>query len=823
MDLLVDKGKEFLYEINNHDDAYPIWRPEFQIAFVLKNKGILRLGEGLKQYSINEGDIFVINSYEIHELKMDSEGMILSLYISPAFMASLYPEITTLQLECKSFLFPPEEQTAFDVIRTDFAVAFQTLNKNETHDFTAILRNKVKILLDDLISNFAVPVTVLMANRTEVREHLHNATDYIDRHYRENITLRDLASKVYLSESYLSQLFTKHIGLTFKEYLKRIRLNYALTLLRGNSTITEIALNSGFTNSNSFIEAFKQIFGRTPGQYRKEFVEQHKQTLLYADNEIPADNFEILMKYARHSEHLLPQTSAEPIDKQEIRINISKPLKTLYHNWNRMINVGYAKDLLNGSLQKQIIQMQREIGFHFARFKGIFDDDMMIYNVNPDGNPVYNFVYVDEVIDFLLSAGLTPFIELSYMPSLLAERQYTFFKRRSIISMPNNMQKWNNLIAALLCHLIEQYGAGCVNQWIINISFNPNLEAFGSSTNLKDYWLLYSQSFRTVKEILPHIRISGPGSITEDMIPQFIDMCILEKCIPDIIGVHAFNAASSDEEETGVALLNSEECFPIAVSKDESYLKHLHDRIKMILKNKGLEHLPIMLIEWNSTFWQRDLCNDTSFKSAYLFKNILENYDRFYAMGYWTVSDFLEELLPSSDVFYGGFGLFTRSGIPKSSYRAFQLLKRMGNKLVFSHDGCFVSSSNESIQIFLYNYSHYDLLYRFRHTTHITQTERYNVFIKKNTQLFYINLSGLLPGKYTVHRYSVGPEGGSAYDAWVKMGAPQKINAEEKFFIECQSYPVLQVESLHIENEAAIKAVLKPHNVQLIILTRQSG
>ncbi|MDZ4957355.1 helix-turn-helix domain-containing protein, partial [Clostridium perfringens] len=70
--------------------------------------------------------------------------------------------------------------------------------------------------------------------------------------------------------SYISRSFKKNLGVTFTEYLVQVRLFHALSMLRGNATITEIAYETGFSNTSSLIEAFKDYRGITPGQYRRE-------------------------------------------------------------------------------------------------------------------------------------------------------------------------------------------------------------------------------------------------------------------------------------------------------------------------------------------------------------------------------------------------------------------------------------------------------------------------------------------------------------------------------------------------------------------------
>ena len=70
-----------------------------------------------------------------------------------------------------------------------------------------------------------------------------------------------------------------------------------------------------------------------------------------------------------------------------------------------MVNIGYAHDGLIGSVQEQLRRAQKEIGFTYLRFHGIFDDDMHIYQENEDGSPWFNFAYADLLFDFIQEIG----------------------------------------------------------------------------------------------------------------------------------------------------------------------------------------------------------------------------------------------------------------------------------------------------------------------------------------------------------------------------------------------------------------------------------
>ena len=84
------------------------------------------------------------------------------------------------------------------------------------------------------------------------------------------LTLKDLASQLGFSPSYLSVLIKKKLGLPFQEYLIQERMKKAkLLLLTTDLKIYEIADQVGFEDMNYFSQRFKQVVGVTPRQYKK--------------------------------------------------------------------------------------------------------------------------------------------------------------------------------------------------------------------------------------------------------------------------------------------------------------------------------------------------------------------------------------------------------------------------------------------------------------------------------------------------------------------------------------------------------------------------
>lgn len=110
-------------------------------------------------------------------------------------------------------------------------------------------------------------VTVPM---NESDERMQQAARYILGHYKENITLEDMAQFTHMSASYFSKRFKEATGFGFKEYLLNIRIKKASELLLETKVpITEVAYASGFNDSNYFGDVFRKIKGISPLQYRK--------------------------------------------------------------------------------------------------------------------------------------------------------------------------------------------------------------------------------------------------------------------------------------------------------------------------------------------------------------------------------------------------------------------------------------------------------------------------------------------------------------------------------------------------------------------------
>ncbi len=102
------------------------------------------------------------------------------------------------------------------------------------------------------------------------RKDIQKAMNYIEKHYKENLTLNILAEEIHMNSYYFSSFFKKSAGENFKDYVNRVRIQHAVALIVSTNMKTyEIANEVGFSDARAFTEIFQRIYHETPSAYRK--------------------------------------------------------------------------------------------------------------------------------------------------------------------------------------------------------------------------------------------------------------------------------------------------------------------------------------------------------------------------------------------------------------------------------------------------------------------------------------------------------------------------------------------------------------------------
>lgn len=145
----------------------------------------------------------------------------------------------------------------------------------EGHKSIFSIKLAVKQFFDDILERFENS-----GMDSKVSGVVERALRYINKNFEKDITLNKVASELGINYSYLSNLFTVEMDITFSEYITRIRMEKACRLLlESKKKITDIAESCGYPDSKYFFRVFKKQFGVTPEEYKKSFIPEYKQDL----------------------------------------------------------------------------------------------------------------------------------------------------------------------------------------------------------------------------------------------------------------------------------------------------------------------------------------------------------------------------------------------------------------------------------------------------------------------------------------------------------------------------------------------------------------
>ena len=787
----------------------------FEIIFILSGECSLSIDD--RFYQLHEDDVIIVEQHIPHELR-SGECVYASVQLDTISLENLFPVPLHPTFECNSQI--PGKEKAFDQLRTKIA---QIIKTNADKALGYELRNWIYIweLMEILYLNFRVD----RSEAAEKRNHRYESRVYeisriIKEHYTEDLTLSSLAEMLHLSVPYLSKFFLEHFGVNFSTYLTQLRIRTAVfDLTNTEKNIETIAVDAGFPNSNAFTSAFKKEYGVLPSAYRRKL--KNTEPLSPASPMTHSNYMSSLRKYLHHTNETVPSTISHSF--ATANFSIQKDTKRLTHTWKKILSVGQASDILLADIQKMLTRMQTEIGFEYLFFNGIFSDGLFVFQMGAKHTPTYNFAYIDRIFDFLLSIHLKPMMSLSYMPKDLAKTPDRYMLNH-LLSEPKDMNIWCELVQHFMEHIINRYGIHEIRTWKFSVWHQPNTphRLFGFEV-FSDFETFYKKTYDVVKSFDPEICFGLPclfylqKDIDNHLADNLISYCRENNCMPDYLNYTFYDT------RLGYNRNHTKDSFGFI---DSMTLNTKPDGLKLAIsdiKNKQhalhLDRLPLYISEWNNTPSQQDLLNDTCFKSCYIVKNILENYDRLDGLGYWALSDLMaEQALPDS-LFFGGLGLFTVNALPKAGFYAMKFLNCLGDTLIDKGEGWFATKTDRDIRILAYHYHHFSDLYAAGELFDMTETNRYTMFEGVPALNLKIQIDDLEDQTYSVSEHILNRENGSLFDTWTSVGDIDLHRTEECQYLEKRCLPGFHKFKMTTTNHSlTLQFTLEPLEVRLITM-----
>ncbi len=419
----------FLHESNH---VYPMnWHKEIEILFVLQ--GSIRVKIRDTSYNVNQENIILINSYEMHEITpMEENIVILVFQLDPYFYQKYYNGFTEIIFHMNSSMLSKDPNTYSTIKENLVMMMWYRLNKENTYQIKLLKQSLA--LVELLLRNFKKTMVYDRQLTDRSQQRLISIIEKINKNYNKKLTLGQIADQEYISIHYLSKFFKNRVGIGFNKYLNLFRLNMSMNdLLNSNKMIIDIALDHGFSSVKAYNKLFKETYNDTPSAFRKKCLNEKKKASYISNN-----GRYILHNYIQyHAKDLLSSNL-----NQVYYLNLNMLQKdTTPMKREKVIQLDLPPMWFNIVMREKLDEIVSEMIIDYIRFNAFTH----IVLSNDSQEPLW--FYMDQIIDAFIELNINPFLTLANN-----ERD-------------GPIQHWFLLAEKFILYCIQKYGIKKVSLW----------------------------------------------------------------------------------------------------------------------------------------------------------------------------------------------------------------------------------------------------------------------------------------------------------------------------------------------------------------------
>ncbi len=247
------------------------WHSDMEILLV--NEGSVMVHTAQQHYLLEKDDICLVNRNEIHSLTRTKEtNTILAIQFDCNFCKAYYPAFQRVEFILKHIKKKeyPEIWQMISGCLNEMVTDFSRKDPGYQLKLTGTLNLMVYSMLA------GIPYEEIEEGRISAKEknlaRLNRIVNYIQENYMNRITLKDLAEIENLDMSYMSHFIKRQLGISFQDYVNKIRLEKAVDMIQSTrKTQLDICIECGFSDYRYLNKLFIKEYGCTPSQYKLEY------------------------------------------------------------------------------------------------------------------------------------------------------------------------------------------------------------------------------------------------------------------------------------------------------------------------------------------------------------------------------------------------------------------------------------------------------------------------------------------------------------------------------------------------------------------------
>jgi AraC-like DNA-binding protein/mannose-6-phosphate isomerase-like protein (cupin superfamily) len=241
------------------------WHDYYELGYVLGGEAVHAVN-GVR-VRVSPGSAFLLSPADFHSFEPlgDRSLRMLNAVVHPELvertLESVHPD-GELGLPWSLSSLPGMEH---DVHRVTEEVS------ERGRGWDTVVESAIRSMIVELArSSVGTPTAVADGGDPGPPAHVRRALRHVERHFREPLTLAQVAAVAHLSPHWFSEQFRRATGNSFQSYLKRRRLQFARALLESTELgVTEVGHAAGFSDPSYFARAYRSHYGRSPSESRQ--------------------------------------------------------------------------------------------------------------------------------------------------------------------------------------------------------------------------------------------------------------------------------------------------------------------------------------------------------------------------------------------------------------------------------------------------------------------------------------------------------------------------------------------------------------------------
>ncbi|MBS5787980.1 MAG: helix-turn-helix domain-containing protein [Clostridioides difficile] len=283
----------FPIDVVFHEDSCSSISYHEELEFILVIEGSIKVNIRNETSILKEEDFILINGNETHSITSLSKNRFVSLKINIKVLTKYFPSYNYIYFKCNSIFENDNNKYIYDKMRNLIANVLLVLVKRE-NGFELKACSYVYLIGEHLYNNFEVNKRGSKYSEVRKDNRIDNIINFINEKYNTNITLSEVASEFNLNYHFLSHCIKDNIGMSFQNYLNKIRLEKSVNMvLQSDKNMTEIAIANGFSSTSYFYKVFKNEYNCTPLEYRKIFADKGFNRSLCNIRNLSLDNKDV--------------------------------------------------------------------------------------------------------------------------------------------------------------------------------------------------------------------------------------------------------------------------------------------------------------------------------------------------------------------------------------------------------------------------------------------------------------------------------------------------------------------------------------------------